>query len=291
MLYDEPFTGLDPISLTVSRDLIRDLNFGLGITSIIITHDVPETFAIADYVYVMWQGKIVSQGTPDELMESEQPLTRQFIKGETDGPPCPFTCPAAATPRTCGCKPTRRYGSACNEPRPPPAPGSKRRADRGDERQPPPDRAGRQHSPAGLDPEHEHLLRRAGVPVLHGHPGAHPAGAAPLRADLAPDLLRRHPVDDHHRRVGGVHRPGARAAVLHHSRPLRPGAGGGRGRGDHLVPRAGPGARGAAVHRLRLHRDDRRHRTKARHLADPGDGSDGPSIRSSAKSPPASGPG
>ena len=95
MLYDEPFTGLDPISLTVSRDLIRDLNFGLGITSIIITHDVPETFAIADYVYVMWQGKIVSQGTPDELMESDQPLTRQFIKGETDGP-LPFHMPGSS---------------------------------------------------------------------------------------------------------------------------------------------------------------------------------------------------
>ena len=95
MLYDEPFTGLDPISLTVSRDLIRDLNFGLGITSIIITHDVPETFAIADYVYVMWQGKIVSQGSPAELMESEQPLTRQFIRGETDGP-LPFHMPGSS---------------------------------------------------------------------------------------------------------------------------------------------------------------------------------------------------
>ncbi len=92
MLYDEPFTGLDPISLAVSRDLIRDLNFGLGATSRVITHDVAETFAIADYVYVMWQGKVVSRGTPRELAASDQPLTRQFVKGETDGP-LPFHMP------------------------------------------------------------------------------------------------------------------------------------------------------------------------------------------------------
>lgn len=92
MLYDEPFTGLDPVSLAVTRNLIQNLNHGLNATSVVITHDINETLSIADYGYVMWQGKIISQGTPKELMESTQPLTHQFIKGEANGP-LPFHMP------------------------------------------------------------------------------------------------------------------------------------------------------------------------------------------------------
>jgi phospholipid/cholesterol/gamma-HCH transport system ATP-binding protein len=95
MLYDEPFTGLDPISLGVIARLIRTLNDSLGQTSIVVSHDVEECFAIVDYVYFMATGKIVAQGTPDELRRSGDPFVTQFVKGETDGQ-IPFHYPAPA---------------------------------------------------------------------------------------------------------------------------------------------------------------------------------------------------
>ncbi|WP_205988949.1 ABC transporter ATP-binding protein [Paraburkholderia sp. Ac-20336] len=86
MMYDEPFAGLDPISLGITANLIRTLNQALGATSILVTHDVPESFAIADYVYFLANGGVLAEGTPDELRASTDPTVRQFIDGGPDGP-------------------------------------------------------------------------------------------------------------------------------------------------------------------------------------------------------------
>lgn len=92
MMYDEPFAGLDPISMGVIANLIRRLNDALGSTSILVTHDVHESFAIADYVYFLSQGKIVAHGTPEAMTRSEDPFVKQFIHAEPDGP-VPFHHP------------------------------------------------------------------------------------------------------------------------------------------------------------------------------------------------------
>lgn len=92
IMYDEPFAGLDPISMGVTANLIRRLNDALGSTSIIVSHDVHETFLIADYVYFLSQGKIVAQGTPDEMTASSDPYVKQFVHAEADGP-VPFHYP------------------------------------------------------------------------------------------------------------------------------------------------------------------------------------------------------
>ena len=86
MMYDEPFTGLDPIALGVIRKLVRRLNDTLGSTSIIVTHDVQEALDIVDYVYYLSEGVMVAHGTPEELRASTDPLVRQFVWGEADGP-------------------------------------------------------------------------------------------------------------------------------------------------------------------------------------------------------------
>ncbi|MBI4196074.1 MAG: ABC transporter ATP-binding protein [Betaproteobacteria bacterium] len=86
IMYDEPFTGLDPISMGVIGNLIRRLNDALGATSIVVTHDVQESLKIVDYVYFMSDGVVVTQGTPDEIRESEAPFVHQFVWGEMDGP-------------------------------------------------------------------------------------------------------------------------------------------------------------------------------------------------------------
>src|SRR5258706_5118326 len=93
MLYDEPFTGLDPISLGVIARLIRTLNDALGQTSIVVSHDVEECFSIVDYVYFVSAGKIVGEGAPEELRRSAEPFVSQFVRGEPDGP-IPFHFPA-----------------------------------------------------------------------------------------------------------------------------------------------------------------------------------------------------
>ena len=92
IMYDEPFAGLDPISMGVTANLIRNLNDALGSTSILVSHDVKETFAIADYVYFMSAGKIVAEGTPAELRVSQDPYVKQFVNAEPDGP-VPFHYP------------------------------------------------------------------------------------------------------------------------------------------------------------------------------------------------------
>jgi phospholipid/cholesterol/gamma-HCH transport system ATP-binding protein len=86
MMYDEPFTGLDPISLGIIANLIRRLNDALGATSVLVTHDVEASFKIVDYVYLVASGVIVAEGTPEEIRESSEPLVRQFVRGEADGP-------------------------------------------------------------------------------------------------------------------------------------------------------------------------------------------------------------
>jgi phospholipid/cholesterol/gamma-HCH transport system ATP-binding protein len=92
IMYDEPFAGLDPISMGVTANLIRKLNDALGSTSILVSHDVHESFAIADYVYFLSRGKIVAEGTPDALMVSTDPYVKQFVHAEPDGP-VPFHYP------------------------------------------------------------------------------------------------------------------------------------------------------------------------------------------------------
>ena len=86
MLYDEPFAGLDPISMGVAARLIRELNDTMGLTTVIVSHDVHETFVIADHVVLLANGRIVAQGTPDEMRASEDPLVKQFVHAEPDGP-------------------------------------------------------------------------------------------------------------------------------------------------------------------------------------------------------------
>lgn len=96
ILYDEPFAGLDPISLSVVGQLIRKLNDALGTTSVVVTHDVQESLKIVDYVYFISDGVIRAEGTPDEIRASNDPFVHQFVHGEMDGP-LPFHYPAAAT--------------------------------------------------------------------------------------------------------------------------------------------------------------------------------------------------
>jgi phospholipid/cholesterol/gamma-HCH transport system ATP-binding protein len=93
IMYDEPFTGQDPISMGTLLKLIRELNDALGLTSIVVSHDVRETAAISDYVYLLSGGKVVAHGTPAELDASDSPYVDQFMHGRADGP-VPFHYPA-----------------------------------------------------------------------------------------------------------------------------------------------------------------------------------------------------
>jgi phospholipid/cholesterol/gamma-HCH transport system ATP-binding protein len=93
ILYDEPFTGLDPISMTIAGQLIRRLNDALGASSVVVTHDVHESLALVDYIYIMSRGQVVAEGTPDEIRASKDPFVHQFIWAEPDGP-VPFHLPA-----------------------------------------------------------------------------------------------------------------------------------------------------------------------------------------------------
>lgn len=95
MLYDEPFTGLDPISFGVISRLVRSLNDALGATSIIVTHDVQETLGVVDYVYFMADGQVVWQGTPQAVDGSAEPFVDQFVHGKPDGP-VPFHYPGSS---------------------------------------------------------------------------------------------------------------------------------------------------------------------------------------------------
>lgn len=94
ILYDEPFAGQDPISMGVIVRLIRELSQTLGLTSVVVSHDVPEVMSIADYIYIIAEQKIIGHGTPEEIHAQTSPLVQQFVKGEADGP-VPFHFPAA----------------------------------------------------------------------------------------------------------------------------------------------------------------------------------------------------
>lgn len=93
IMYDEPFTGLDPISKGVIAKLIRELNVNLGITSIVVSHDVLDTCAISDYAYLLGNGRVMGEGTPDEVRQSASEHVRQFMDGLPDGP-VPYQYPA-----------------------------------------------------------------------------------------------------------------------------------------------------------------------------------------------------
>ncbi len=86
VMYDEPFSGLDPISLGTAARLIRQLNDTLGITSLVVSHEIPETFHMADQVIVIANGRIAAQGTPDDVRASTDPLVVQFVNALSDGP-------------------------------------------------------------------------------------------------------------------------------------------------------------------------------------------------------------
>ena len=92
ILYDEPFTGLDPISLSVVGDTLRRLNSALGATSVVVTHDVQESMKLVDYIYFIADGVIAAEGTPEEIQSSDMPFVHQFVHGERDGP-VPFHYP------------------------------------------------------------------------------------------------------------------------------------------------------------------------------------------------------
>lgn len=86
IMYDEPFTGQDPISLGALVKLIKELNNALGLSSIIVSHDVEETVSIADYIYLISQGKVKGQGTPDQISNLPSEWVQQFMNGDADGP-------------------------------------------------------------------------------------------------------------------------------------------------------------------------------------------------------------
>jgi len=85
ILYDEPFAGQDPISMGVIVRLIRSLSDALGLTSVVVSHDVPEVMSIADYIYIVAEKKIIGQGTPEQIRQDTSPLVQQFVQGEADG--------------------------------------------------------------------------------------------------------------------------------------------------------------------------------------------------------------
>lgn len=94
IMYDEPFVGQDPITMGVLVELIKNLNQALGVTSIVVSHDVPEVMSIADNVYLLSNGKVIAKGSPDELRASTDERVQQFLMGKEDGP-VPFHFPAA----------------------------------------------------------------------------------------------------------------------------------------------------------------------------------------------------
>lgn len=110
VLYDEPFAGLDPIALAVVGQLIRKLNDALGATSILVSHDIYECLQMVDYLYFISEGRIMGEGTPDEVRASTDPFVRQFVHGEIDGP-VPFHVAARPYAADVGLDAARRGGA------------------------------------------------------------------------------------------------------------------------------------------------------------------------------------
>jgi len=94
IMYDEPFAGQDPIAMGVLVKLIRDLNSSMGLTSVLVSHDVPESLSICHYACIIADGTVIGSGTPDELREHPSEQVQQFLQGQPDGP-VPFHYPAA----------------------------------------------------------------------------------------------------------------------------------------------------------------------------------------------------
>src|SRR5688572_27254125 len=92
IMYDEPFTGQDPISMGVLVKLIRTLNEALGLTSVIVSHDVQEALSISDYAYIIADRQVIAHGTPEEVLAGQSPQLQQFLQGLPDGP-VPFHYP------------------------------------------------------------------------------------------------------------------------------------------------------------------------------------------------------
>lgn len=107
VMYDEPFAGLDPISLGTAAQLIRQLNDAMGLTSILVSHDVEVTFALADHVVILGPGTIAAQGTPDEVRHSQDPLVHQFVHALPTGP-VPFHYPGPTAAQDFGTLPGGR---------------------------------------------------------------------------------------------------------------------------------------------------------------------------------------
>jgi phospholipid/cholesterol/gamma-HCH transport system ATP-binding protein len=95
VMYDEPFTGIDPISVGTSAQLIRTLNDTMGLTSLFVSHELEQTFAIADHVIILANGKLAAQGTPQQVLHSTDPLVYQYVNALSEGP-VRFHYPAAA---------------------------------------------------------------------------------------------------------------------------------------------------------------------------------------------------
>lgn len=93
IMYDEPFAGQDPMTMGVLVELIGNLNDALGLTSVVVSHDVPEVMSIADWVYILADGRVIAEGTPEQLRENRDAKVVQFLKGQADGP-VPFRYPA-----------------------------------------------------------------------------------------------------------------------------------------------------------------------------------------------------
>jgi hypothetical protein len=191
ILYDEPFAGLDPISLGIIGQLIRRLNDALGASSVMVTHDVHESLAIVDYIYFVSDGRIVAQGTPDEIRASRDPFVHQFVHAEADGP-VPFHYPAGADRA-----PARRGGRM--------------------------NAIAVRAAPHRRDDHRWHLAPRLRQPLL-------PRGADELRPVAAPHpshhpraLFQRRAVAAHHHGLGALRRPCARPAGLRHPAALRLG--------------------------------------------------------------------
>lgn len=102
ILYDEPFAGQDPIAMGVLVKLIRELNTTMGLTSVLVSHDVPESLSIAHYACIIADGKVIGEGTPEELKAHSSPRVQQFLHGQPDGP-VPFHYPAPDATDDWGC--------------------------------------------------------------------------------------------------------------------------------------------------------------------------------------------
>ena len=101
IMYDEPFAGQDPIAMGVLVKLIRDLNSSMGLTSVLVSHDVPESLSICHYACIIADGKVIGEGTPDQLREHPSGQVQQFLQGQPDGP-VPFHYPAEGAARDFG---------------------------------------------------------------------------------------------------------------------------------------------------------------------------------------------